>query len=118
MKNYPVHFTGLIYWLPPHKVERIRFPPGQGFVAVARFTSDLSGPVREALVSYSPISVLLHEYYEVRLHFRTLNGHENEARKLAKNTEILIMDSYKVIAVCRNLSVPDFGSVYMNDEWK
>jgi hypothetical protein len=117
MKNYPAHFIGIICWLPLHKIERARFSSGQGFVAVARFTSNLSGPVLEALVNYSPIPELLNGCYKVRLHFRTLDGKEDEIRKLAKNTEILIMDAYKVIAVCRNISLPNFPVINMNDEW-
>lgn len=117
MKNYPVHLIGLIYWLPPHTSERLRFPPNQGFVAVSRFTSNLFGPALEALVSYAPFPVLQTECYKVRFHFRTLEGKEDEITKLTKNTEVLIMDAYKVIAVCRNISLPDLPLSNMNDEW-
>jgi hypothetical protein len=47
----------------------------------------------------------------------TLEGRGDEIPKLAKNTEALIMDAYKVIAVCRNISLPDFLAGNMDEEW-
>src|SRR5258707_575970 len=99
MKNYPVHLIGMIFWLPLHTPGRIRFPPNYKFIAIARFTSDFSAPVVEAVVNYSPFQEANIEGYKVRLSFRTLGEHKNELARLAKNSEILIMNSYKVIAV-------------------
>ncbi len=116
MKEYPVQFVGVICWLPPHNPDRQRFSPGKSFVAIARFTSDLSGPVLEARVNYSPFPLSQNECFKVRLHYRVLKGKDAEIRRLARNTEVLIMDAYKVIAVCRNISVP-VSQIDVDDEW-
>src|SRR5690242_16282440 len=106
MKNSPVHFTGIICWLPAHRVGKTRFPPDYKFLSLAKFTSDFSAPDMDAVVSYSPIQESNPECYKVRLYFRLLEGREDEIKRLARNSEIIIMDSYKVIAVCRNISIP------------
>jgi len=116
MEKYPTHFIGVICWLPPHKPGRNRFPPSERFLAIARFTSNLSGPVLEAYVNYSPFPLDGNTCFDVRLHYRTLEGNIEQIRQLAKYTEILIMDSYKVIAVCRNISTPDH-TISMDDVW-
>jgi hypothetical protein len=116
MKNYPVHLVGTIYWLPPHKQGRVKFPPGHKFIAIARFTSDLSGSTLEAVVSYSPFQEDDIECYQVRLSYRMLGEHKEELERLAKNTEILIMDAYRVIAVCRDIAIPQSG-LMIDDEW-
>lgn len=118
MKTNQAHFVGVICWLPAHKPERQRFQAGEIFVAIARFTSDLAGPVREASINYSPISLsTVGECFDVRLHFRTLEGRRDEIEKLARYTEILIMDGHKVIAVCRNIIIPN-SKIYLEDEWQ
>lgn len=117
MYIHPVHFVGVICWLPPHKSSRKRFPPSEIFVAIARFTSDLSGPVLEAGVNYSPFPLAEKECFRVRLHYRTLMGKNlDEIERLARYTEILIMDGHRVIAVCRNIAVPD-SHINLEDEW-
>jgi hypothetical protein len=116
MKNFPVQFTGTICWLPTHRPGKIRFPPAYKFLAAAKFTSDFSAPDMDAVVSYSPFQESSAECYKVRLYFRLLEGREDEIRRLAKNTEILIMDAYKVIAVCRNISLSESKQM-MDDEW-
>ena len=117
MKTHPVHFVGVICWLPPHNPDRQRFQPSANFVAIARFTSDLSGPVLEAGINYSPFPLQQKECFKVRLHYRTLVGKNlDEIKKLARYTEILIMDGHRVIAVCRNISVPD-SQINLDDEW-
>lgn len=117
MNTHPVHFVGVICWLPPHNADRRRFQPGEPFVAIARFTSNLSGPVLEAGINYSPIPSLAQgECFKVRLHYRTLEGKSDENKRLARHTEILIMDGHRVVAVCRNISVPD-SQIILEDEW-
>ncbi len=116
MKNSPVHFTGIICWLPTHRPGKIRFPPDYKFLAVAKFTSDFSAPDMDAVVSYSPFQESNTECYKVRLYFRLLEEREDEIRRLARNSEILIMDAYKVIAVCRNITVPEPHQM-MDDVW-
>lgn len=116
MNTHPVHFVGVICWLPPHNPDRERFQPGETFVAIARFTSNLSGPVLEAGVNYSPIPLAQGECFKVRLHYRTLEGKSDEIKRLARYTEILIMDGHRVIAVCRNISIPD-SKINLEDEW-
>lgn len=116
MEKYPVQFIGVICWLPPHNPNRQRFLPSENFVAIARFTSDLSGPVLEARVNYSPFPLSQNECFKVRLHYRVLEGKDAEIKRLARYTEILIMDGHRVIAVCRNISVPD-SQINIDDEW-
>lgn len=111
-----VHFIGVICWLPPHRPEKPRFRPGVSFTAIARFTSDLDGPVWEANINYSPFPLQNDVCYKVRLHYHALQGKEDEIKRLARYTEILIMDAHKVIAVCRNISVSS-SQVNMTDEW-
>jgi hypothetical protein len=117
MKEDLVQFVGVICWLPPHNSERERFPPGQSFLAIARFTSDLAGPVLEAWVNYSPFPLSQDQCFNVRLHFRTPAGKDAEIRRLARYTEVLIMDAHRVIAVCRKISVPESSSMHLEDEW-
>jgi hypothetical protein len=116
MKNFPVHLNGIICWLPVHRSGKIRFAPSQKFLAIGIFTSDFSTPMIEVVVNYSPFQESNMECYKVRLFFRTLEGRQNEIKRLAKNSEILIMDAYKVIAVCRNISIPDSKQM-IDDEW-
>lgn len=116
MKKYPAQFIGVICWLPPHRPGKERFLPGVNFTAIARFTSDLSAPVLEADINYSPFPLLDDVCFRVRLHYRRLVGKEDEIKRLARYTEILIMDGHRVIAVCRNISVPD-SQINLEDEW-
>jgi len=116
MGKYPAQFIGVICWLPPHRPGKQRFQAGQAFLAIARFTSDLSGPVLEARVNYSPFLLPQESCFRVRLHYRTLVDKNNEIKRLARYTEILIMDGHRVIAVCRNISVPN-SPLDIDDEW-
>ena len=116
MMPYIAHFIGVICWLPPHRPEKPRFLPGVNFTAIARFTSHLEGPVLEANINYSPYALQDDVCFKVRLHYHALEGKEDEMKRLAKYTEILIMDAHKVIAVCRNISIPS-SQVNMTDEW-
>jgi len=119
MEKYPIHIEGIICWLPPHTKGRSRFSPNKYFVALARFTSNLRGPDREAIVSYSPYlcDEDQKDCFNVRLHFFSLRKKENEIKKLIKNSELILMDSYIVIAVCRNLILPKANSLFLDDEW-
>jgi hypothetical protein len=117
MQKYPTHFIGIICWLPTHRIGKKRFPPSLNFTAIARFTSDLSGPTLEADINYSPFPVVDDGCFKVRLYYRTLVGKNDEIKRLARYTEILIMDGHKVIAVCRNISLPD-SPISIDDEWQ
>jgi hypothetical protein len=116
MKNFPVHFTGVICWLPTHRAEKLKFPPNYKFLTMAKFTSDLSAADLDAVVSFSPYQTFNTECYNVRLYFNTLEGHEDELRRLGRNSEIILMDAYKVIAVCRNIAIPESQQM-MDDPW-
>ncbi|MBI9047485.1 MAG: hypothetical protein JEZ06_23570 [Anaerolineaceae bacterium] len=117
MKKRNIQIIGTICWLPPHKPNRKRFPPDFPFLAIGRFTSDLSGDVLETYVNYSPSCENDNSCFKVRLHYRTLEGKKEELEKKVKNSEVLIMDAYKVIAVCRNLSIPDDVG-FIDDNWE
>lgn len=116
MDKRPAQFLGVIYWLIPHKPGKKRFPPSVNFTAIARFTSNLSGPVLEADVNYSPFPIFEDTLFRVRLHFHTLVGKNDEIKRLARYTEILVMDGHKVIAICRDITLP-LESIYIDDQW-
>src|SRR5574340_1818809 len=116
MKPVFAQFTGVICWLPPHRPGKERFFPGVNFTAIARFTSDLSGHVLEADINYSPFPIVNDICFKVRLYYHNLRGQDDEINRLSRYTEILIMDAHKVIAVCRNISVPSVP-LAMTDEW-
>jgi len=115
---YPVHLQGTICWLPPHRPDKKRFAPGINFRALAGFTGDYSGPYMTVLVNYSyaPIGNSL-DCNKVRLHFGVLNGNNDEIKRLSKNCEVLILEAYKVIAVCRDIHAADSGNGTMEAEW-
>lgn len=117
MEKYPVQIEGIICWLPPHKPERPRFPSNTPFLAITRFTSDLCADVLEAIIYYSPHRESMEDCYKVRLHFVSLDGKWEEIKRLSKNSEILIMDAYKVIAVCRNITLPVSPGTLLDNEW-
>jgi hypothetical protein len=117
-KNFPVHFLGVIHWLPPYKPDRKRFPSKTNFRALAKFTSDFSMQEMTVLVNYSPFPVdNSNNDFDVRLHFDFLEGENNEISRLCKKCEVLIMDAYMVIAVCRNISLPKSPNQYLDDVW-
>lgn len=117
MNKYSVQVKGLLCWVPSHEPERPRFPPNTFFLAIARFTSDLCADVLEAMINYSPHKELQGDCYKVRLHFVSLDGKDEEIKRLSKNSEILIMDAHKVIAVCHNISLPVLPGTFLDDEW-
>jgi hypothetical protein len=116
-KKFPIHLNGVICWLPPHKPGRVKFPPNASFRAMAMFTSDLSFAT-DGVVNYSPFPLNDQvSCFEVRLSFPFLANPIDEIRRLSKNSEILIMDAYKVIAVCRNIALPEKPAENVDDEW-
>lgn len=120
MNKHPIHIQGIICWLPPSKPGRSHFPPEYPFLAQAIFTSDLHAPtMRDAFINYSPDRCCEPgECFKVRICFMSLIGQDEELNRLVKNSELIIMDSYKVIAVCRKLSLA-ISSGYIEDEgWR
>jgi hypothetical protein len=116
MKNPPVHLVGVICWLPPHKPERPKFPPGESFRALGVFTSDHSSGWTVAF-NYAPVSLDgKSECYQVRLYFAFLDNKRDEIKRLSKNTEVIIQDGHKVIAVCRNIQIPE-TEILMDSPW-
>lgn len=107
MANNTVHLIGDIYWMPPHKPEKPRMPPNESFRALSFFTSDNSTGWTVTL-NYSPISLEGQEsFYKVRLNFAFLDDKRDKLKRLSKNTEIIIQDGFRVIAVCRNIQFPE-----------
>ena len=107
---------GVICWLPPHKPDRKRFPPAVNFRAFSKFTSKFPAPDVDALVNYSPYPIDdQNTCFNVRLHYAFLE--ENEIKRLIKYCEVILMDSYQVIAVCRNIALPDKKNIFLEDEW-
>jgi hypothetical protein len=113
MNNFPVQLIGTIYWLPSHKPGRIQFPPDTIFRVSVRFTSDFS-PSFSAVVRYSSKSCATGGN-PVRLSFPFVEG-LNRLTELTRNSEILLIDGYKVIAVCRELKLYT-GNAKMGDAW-
>jgi hypothetical protein len=112
-EEFQIHLVGKIFWLPHHKPEKSPFPTETIFRALAKFTSDFM-PSYTVLVSYSS-TVNGQEFHDVRLNIPF--GDIDDIQKLAKNTEILIMDGYKVIAICRNLIFTANSGKNMGDSW-
>jgi hypothetical protein len=116
MTKKSVHVIGVICWLPPHKPERPRFPPGESFRALGVFTSDHSSAWTLAF-NYSPILLEgQHDCYQVRLNFASLDEKRDEIKRLSKNAEVIIQDGYKVVAVCRNIQMPEIET-FMDSPW-
>jgi hypothetical protein len=116
-KQFPVHLLGVIHWLPPYRSERKRFPAKTNFRALVKFTSDFSLQEMTALVNYSPYPLDNSNDFEVRLHFAFLEEKKDEIDRLSKKCEVLLLDAYMVIAVCRNISVPESPNQYLDDVW-
>lgn len=71
-----------------------------------------------ALVNYSPYPLdNFANVFEVRLHFAFLEERKAEIDRLSKECEVLLVDAYMVIAVCRNISVPESPNQYLDDVW-
>jgi len=100
MENFSVQLLGVIHWLPSHKPGRVQFPPDTPFRISVRFTSDFA-PIYSAVVIYL-LGPDTSGRNPVRLSFPFEN--KNRIAELARNSEILLMDGYKVIAVCRELT--------------
>jgi len=109
--DYSINLIGKICWMPPHRTDKPRFPPATIIRALAKFTSNFE-PSYTIIVSYSP--VVDQDCCDVRLSFPF--GIIEEIKRLANRSELLIMDGYKVIAVCRNLAVPE-KSGQISDSW-
>lgn len=112
-EEFPVHLVGKIFWLPAHRPEKSPFPPETIFRALAKFTSDFT-PSYTVLVSYSSIG-FEQGFHDVRLNVTF--GKIDDIQRLAKNSEFIIMDGYKVIAVCRNLTYVARSGNHMGDSW-
>jgi hypothetical protein len=113
-KQFPVHLLGIIHWLPLRK----RFPAKTNFRALGKFTSDFSLQEMTALVNYSPYPLdNCTNDFEVRLHFAFLEGKKDVIDHLSKKCEVLLLDAYMVIAVCRNISLPESPNQYLDDAW-
>ena len=113
-EEFPIHLVGKIFWLPPHRPEKLPFPPEVIFRALAKFTSDFT-PSHTVLVSYSS-TMSEQGFQDVRLNITF--GKVDDIQELAKNSELLIMDGYKVIAVCRNLTFVARSGNHMGDSWQ
>jgi hypothetical protein len=114
-EEFPIHLIGGICWLPPEKSNQKIKPPNTVFRALGKFTSNLIISTT-VLVNYSPIALSESwRCYKVRLNFAFLS--QNEVERLMINTEVLIMDGYKVIAICRNIRRPILENSKMDDEW-
>ena len=115
-KKMPVHILADIYWLPTHNPERSENFPPNGFRTLSFFTSDFSTGWT-VHINYSKDSLQGQaNCYRVRLFFYFLDEKRDELKRLTKNAEVLIMDGFKVIAVCRNLRIPK-ADIYMDSLW-
>lgn len=112
-EDFPVHIVGRIYWLPPHKLAKPLFTAETVHRALGKFTSDFT-VAYTVLFSYSS-STLEQGFHNVRLNFTFCES--TLLHKLVKNSEILIMDGFKVIAVCRNLTIIENPIEKMGDRW-
>src|SRR5574340_115935 len=113
-KEFPIHLLGNIFWLPPHRPEKPLFPPETSFRTLAKFTSDF-GPSHTALVSYSSI-ISEYGFHEVRINITF--GKIDDIQSLEKNSELILLNGYQVIAVCRDLLLVAFNGNRMDDPWR
>lgn len=111
--EFPIHILGKIFWLPPHRPGKPLFPPETSFRALAKFTSDFS-PSYTVLASYSSL-VSEQGFHEVRINVTF--GKVDDIQRLTKNSELIILDGYKVIAVCRDLNFAAFNGNQIDDPW-
>jgi hypothetical protein len=114
IEKYPIQLFGQVFRLPSENSENKRFPPGKIFRIDARFTSNF-GAAYIVLFNYSPQLIKDKACYKVRLCFP--RWQLDEVEKLSHNSEVILMDGYKVFAVCRNISVNKDGIGGMEDSW-
>ena len=113
MKKMPIHVLADTYWLPPHNPESSKIPPNTNFRTICFFTSDLSqGWTAEINCSKKPGLDQLN-FCSIRLFFYALDERRDEIRRLSQSAEILITEGYKIIGICRNLSIPE-GEIFMD----
>jgi len=116
MKKMPVHILADVYWLPSHNPDSFRIPTDSSFRTVSFFTTDFSsGWTAEITSSKTPLPNQT-GFYPVRLFFYALDEKRNEIKRLSNKAELLIMAGYEVIAVCRNLRIPE-TEIYMDAPW-
>ena len=116
MKKMPIHIIADVHWISPHIPKYFEtFSPGN-FRIPSFFTSDFS---IGWTVEVNPSKVSLADqadWYPVRLFFYALDEKRDEIKRLSKNANLLIMAGYEVIAVCRNLRIPEM-EIYMDTPW-
>lgn len=112
MEDFTIQLIGEICWFIPNEKER--FPPGHVFRAFAKFTSDFN-PSFSVVMNYFPFEQAKNVGYQVRLSFPF--AQEFEIQKLASRTEIIILDGYKVLAICRQIQLIDDNKKKMGDPW-
>lgn len=111
--DLPVHLTGKIFWLPPHRPEKPLFSAETIYRALGKFTADFSVSYT-VLFSYSS-ATLAQGFHNVRINCAFFDS--TLLPNLIRNSEILIMDGYRVLAVCRQLTVVAERNQKMGDQW-
>lgn len=114
MKNMEVYLTGIITWVLTSKSPSPKFNPNEIFRALAKFSSDWK-PSLTVVVNYSPYPLLRKNTYQVRLSFPFFD--RAEVVTLSKSSDLIILDSYKVLAICKELK-PTISIIHMGDIWE
>lgn len=98
MNTLFVQITAEIVWILDEYREK--FQPGKAFKSYAKFTSNFSSSFTAVVSYYGTIDGQL-QFHKVRLSFPF--AMDEEIKNLSRNTEILLLDAYKVYAICRNV---------------
>ena len=91
-----------LHWVPPHTNARDRFAPKKLFRTYGVFTSDFKA-------TYT-VEVRFSENCVDGFHDATLEipfAELNVLKRLLKQTNIVLMDGYKVIAVCKEITIKE-----------
>lgn len=113
MEDLEAHLTGIIYWVSPHKTLGKKFVPGKSYRALAKLTFDwdLSYTVS---FNFAPYPVYTKNSNFVRLSLPFVEDEKIFAK--CKQADVVILDGYSVIAICKELEVAPLGT-HMGDDW-
>ena len=112
--NGPTQLFGQVCWLPSHTPGKQKFLPKIVYRVGAKFTSNINYDF-SVLVSYSEFDQEKNGCYPVRLYFPFLDW--GQVEKFSYNAEVLLMDGFMIIGVCRNLIFNTKKNGSLGDTW-
>jgi len=115
MEDLDVLLTGSITWVLTPKKKNKKIIPGLIFRALGKFTSDWD-PAFTVVVNYSSSPLWEGETYPVRLAFPLAD--RSHILQLCKNSEVVILDGPKVLAICHDLEQNLLENKKMGSPWE